>query len=123
MAKRISLDRSLWSRLVCARNGHGPPARPLTSRDQRERFKEILLPKSPEKLSGHAPQALRKHERARSENPLNDQALYDIPRNIRQSEIATRVAEGQPGMVEAQQMENGRVKIVDVYFIFRHLVT
>ena len=39
---------------------------------------------------------------------------HDIAGNIGESEIAACVAEGPPGMIQAEQMEDRGVEIVDV---------
>ena len=41
--------------------------------------------------------------------------------HVRQSEIAAGVAEGQFCVIEAQQLKNGRVKIVNVHRVFHRL--
>ena len=54
---------------------------------------------------------------------LRQDSLHNVPRDIRQTEIAARVAEGEFGVVKAQQMQNGRVEIVDVHFVLSDLVS
>src|SRR5437868_4015928 len=49
---------------------------------------------------------------------LRQNLVNDIPRHIRQSEVTPLEAEGKTEMVEAEQMENGRVKIVNVDDVF-----
>ena len=44
---------------------------------------------------------------------------HDIPVHIRQPEIAALEAIGQLRVVEAEQVQNGGVQIVDVDFVLR----
>lgn len=44
--------------------------------------------------------------------PLSDDVVHHLAMDVRQPEIATRVLVGKAGMIEPQQVENGRVQIV-----------
>src|SRR5262249_47536387 len=50
-----------------------------------------------------------------SQNCLDHIAMY-----IGQAEIAPAVPEGQPGVIESEQMQDRRVEIVDVAFVLDH---
>lgn len=46
---------------------------------------------------------------------LRYDALHDIPMDIRQPEIAPRITERQPQVIEPEQMQHGRVQVVEVH--------
>src|SRR5262247_4524846 len=51
---------------------------------------------------------------------LSQNRLYHIAMHVGQTEIAPAVPEGQPGVIESEQMQDGRVEIVDVAFVLDH---
>ena len=53
---------------------------------------------------------------------LNQNLLHHTPVNIRQPKMATLVFVGEPGMVDAQAAQNGRLQIVDVHGVPRDVV-
>lgn len=53
---------------------------------------------------------------------LAQDALHDVSMNIRQPEVATLKTIGQPGVVDAQLMQNRGLQIVDVNGIANNVV-
>src|SRR5213082_2874913 len=49
---------------------------------------------------------------------LRQDRMDDVAEDVRQTVIAAAVAIGQPGVVDAHQMQDGRVQIVDMHAIF-----
>jgi len=52
---------------------------------------------------------------------LSQNSLNDFSMDIRETEVATAVTEGKPLMVQAHQVENGRMEVVDMDAIFDRL--
>src|SRR5579884_4364314 len=49
------------------------------------------------------------------------QLLHDLPMHVRQAEVAALEAVGQLRVIEAQQMQEGRVQVVDVDLVLDHV--
>src|SRR5688572_22632404 len=56
----------------------------------------------------------------RTDSSSCQQLLHDTPSDIGQAEVAALIAEGQPLVLQAEQMQQSRVQIVDVNRIFEH---
>ena len=52
---------------------------------------------------------------------LNDDIVNDVAGQSGEAEIATGIEVGQPFVVKAEQMKDGRVKIMNVYRVLRDL--
>jgi hypothetical protein len=52
-----------------------------------------------------------------------DQSIDDLSVHIREAEIAAGVVEGELFVVEAEKLEDGRLKIVDVHGVLRDVET
>src|SRR6266849_6470617 len=52
---------------------------------------------------------------------LGEQRRDDLPMHVGQPEVATLETVRQPGVVEAKQVKNRRVQIVDVHFILHRI--
>ena len=51
-----------------------------------------------------------------------DNILDDLAIHVRQPEIAAGVAVGQPGVIQAQQVQDRRVQVVDVDLVFDRVI-
>jgi hypothetical protein len=49
-------------------------------------------------------------------------AFYDIPVDVRKSEVTAGIPIRQPTMIEAEQVKNGRMQVVKVYLILDRVV-
>lgn len=61
--------------------------------------------------------------RLKGAGPLRNQLFDDIAVNVGQPEIATGVTKSQLRVIEAQQLQESRMKIVDVDRVFYRLET
>ena len=53
----------------------------------------------------------------------SEDGFDDLAVNVGQPEVAAPVSEGQPRVIETEQMQNRCVEVVDVDFVFRDLHT
>src|SRR5206468_10102788 len=58
-----------------------------------------------------------------SSGSSGDDVVHDFARRVRQTEVAPSISIGQFRVVDAQQIEHGRVQIVDVSFLLGGLVS
>lgn len=49
-----------------------------------------------------------------------EERLHHIPMHVGEPVVASTVAEGEPLVIHAEEMENGRVEIVNVNFVLHH---
>ena len=65
-----------------------------------------------------SPNLLRKIQRRLGEDVLDDFSV-----DVGEAEVSTGVMVGEPGMVKSQDVEDGRVKVVDVYLVADDVIT
>jgi hypothetical protein len=60
----------------------------------------------------------------RNEGPYGSgqDSFYDIPVDVRKSEVTPGIPIRQPTMIEAEQVKNGRMQVVKVYLILDRVV-